>query len=147
MNLKLFLISTLKRLLILLGENPSIIPLDKRTKQANVSMSASGTISINGKRFKGKNVTIINNEVYIDNVKQNVYEQQIKIVIEGNCEVVETQSGDVVIQGRSHTITTSNGNVNAFMVSGDITTVNGNVTCKDVSGSVKTVNGSIQHNS
>lgn len=107
-------------------------------------------ININGKSYKGNNVTISNGEVWIDGkladdinkdekiinitISANIQKLDIdncnKLEINGNCKDVTSKNGDIKINGS---------------VDGNVNSKNGNIVCGKVSGDVETKNGNIVH--
>lgn len=114
-------------------------------KQVTMQMASSGSVSINGRSYHGKNISIVNGDVTVDGVKQGpslVGEQPIKIEVHGDIVKLETTNGDVTAKnvGQAKTV---NGDIQCTEVTGDIVTVNGEVTCRDVAGDVTTEGGDI----
>jgi len=144
---KKLLISILSSWLNQLGHH-SHTTHSSNNKRCNIIKASSGTINVNGQSFTGKSVSIIGNDVYIDNVKQvdNISTSKIQISIEGNCELSQTTSGNIQISGKCHTVSTTSGDVNCVFVSGDINTISGDVNCKEVMGNIKTVSGDVTRN-
>ena len=105
-------------------------------------------VTVNGKTYKGNNVSISNNKVYIDGKLENQEDEKvINVVVNGNintltidycdnlemvgdCGIVASKNGDVVIKGN---------------VANDVTSKNGNIVCGNVGGNVETKNGNIVH--
>jgi hypothetical protein len=103
-------------------------------------------ISINGKTFKGENISISNGNIVINGKKVDVEDQkeiniQIKgdidklsvdhcnrLTVEGNANNIQTQSGDVEISGD---------------VSGNVSTMSGDVVSDKIGGNVSTMSGDI----
>lgn len=144
MYLKAAFIKMLSRWIEILSGTNNITSVS--AKNGNIVSCSAGKITINNQVFKGKSVSIIDNEIFIDGVRQSQSKQPtpvINITIERDCESVNLQSGDVVVKGKCHTIKTASGNVQAYQVGGDITTVSGNISCHDVCGNAKTVSGNI----
>jgi hypothetical protein len=90
-----------------------------------------GTVTINGTTYTGNSVSINDNGIVIDgNIVSNLSSLGINISvrIDGNCDSVNTTSGDISINGE---------------VTGNVSTVSGDVKCNNISGSVRTVSGDI----
>lgn len=123
------------------------------------------TIIINGNRYTGNSVSVINNKVFIDGVDQTPNAKQITIGIEGNIENLTvdyadsiTVTGDVgrVKSGSGNVtcrnvgtdgVTTGSGNVEVGnSVLGDVKTGSGNVKSNTIAGSAKTMSGNIKYN-
>ena len=104
-------------------------------------------ITINGKTYKGNNIVVSGDCVYIDGKKMegdDSKEININVVgdlgsikvdncnkleVRGNCSSVESKNGDVIVGG---------------YVSGDVVSKNGNISCGNVAGNVETKNGNIK---
>ena len=105
-------------------------------------------ISINGKTYKGNNVSVINGQVYIDGVKKVASEEKvINITIEGDINELKVDVCDKLeVTGNCHTVNSTNGNIQVKgNVSGDVTNKNGNIICKEVGGDATTKNGNVIH--
>lgn len=106
----------------------------------------SDSVQINGKTYKGKNVSIVNGEVFVDGKIQSEFTTQknIRIQISGNVHTVESQSGDVEISGGvSGDVSSASGDIKCGAVGGSVQTASGDVKCGDVRGNVKTLSGDI----
>ena len=105
----------------------------------------SGHVVVNGKRYQGRNVTIINGRVTIDGVTQDgELTGDINVVVNGDVDSIENECGSVTAQNVG-SINTQSGDVRCGDVSGSIQTMSGDVTCKAVKGSVRTMSGDIRH--
>ena len=117
--------------------------------QINTSFGSSTTI--NGKTYKGKNIQVNNGKVIIDGVvqkadgKDEILTGDITIVVNGNCDSVESDSGDIVINGDAKAVSSSNGDITISKdVKGNVSTSNGDVDVKgQIAGNVTTSNGDI----
>lgn len=120
------------------------------------------TLNINGKIFKGNNVSICNGRVEIDGVDVTPEQKQITISVEGNvdrlevdtcnklniagaCGTVRSGSGDVKCGDVTGGVQTGSGDVQCQDVHGNVTTSSGDVSAGMVSGNVRTSSGDIQH--
>lgn len=115
---------------------------------ASVNLKGTYVMTINGKPYAGNNVTIVNDEVYIDDVKQDAIESKvINITINGNADNVSTVSGDIVIKGNAgNTVTSTSGDIEIYGdVEGSVNTISGDVEAKIISGSVSSISGNIKH--
>lgn len=104
-------------------------------------------VTVNGQTYEGNNVSVRNNEVWVDGKKVGTENhKQISIVVQGDGAKVEVDSCDSVrIEGNAQGIITTNGNINVVgSVMGNVNTVNGNVSCSSIGGHVTTVNGDIK---
>ena len=108
-------------------------------------------VTINGKNYKGKNVSIINNKVYIDGKEATIEDndsKEIKISIEGDIHTLDVDyCEEINISGSCAFATSKNGN---FIINGEVRgnveSKNGNIICKGVLGDVNTKNGNIIQN-
>lgn len=91
----------------------------------SIRSSNNSNITINGQSYNGKEAEL---RMFVDGKEQaGSFTGSIKIEIYGDCEEVETMSGDVQVNGNS----------------GRVKTMSGNVRCKNVSGNVQTMSGDI----
>lgn len=108
-------------------------------KIASVAMTSglgsSSSVMINGKIYRGNNsVEVTDQGVYVDGKLVGSEDTrgrslEVKIVVEGDTESVETASGPVTVHGN---------------VKGSVKTMSGGVTCGNVTGSVSTMSGSVR---
>lgn len=116
-----------------------------------ITGNQSGTCTINGKTFKGNNISIIDGVVYIDGKiadKSNAsLNTTIIVKITGNVDSISTASGDVEVTGHAGKISTGSGNVSTGGdCAGTISTGSGNVDINgQVYGSVKTGSGNVRY--
>ena len=109
----------------------------------NLSMK-NGRIVVDGREFRGNNVTISDGKVVVDGVLQSgELTGDINIVVHGDIEKLQNTSGDVTAKNVG-SIKTTSGDIKCEEVGGSISTVSGDVSCGDISGSVKTVSGDIE---
>jgi hypothetical protein len=107
--------------------------------------SKLGNVSINGKNYQGKNITITDSSVIIDGVVQgDRLIGPINIEVNGGVNKLDTASGDVTVNGTCGSINTASGNVSCGDVLCDINTASGDVSCRDVGGNVTTVSGDLK---
>lgn len=91
-----------------------------------------GSVTINGVRYEGNNISINQHGVTIDgdlcagtSVGNNVH---LTVVVEGDCDKVQTMSGDVTVHGNvGHSVETMSGDVTAQSISGPVKTMSGDV--------------------
>ena len=107
-------------------------------------------VKINGKTYKGNNVSMINNKIFIDGKEVTDTDDDSKVInikIEGNIETLNIDTCDKLdVIGECGIINSKNGNVVINgNVSGDVTNKNGNIVCGNVSGDVDNKNGNIKH--
>lgn len=109
-------------------------------------MKGNGRIVIDGREFRGKNLSIVGNKVIVDGVEQDgELVGDVKIDIHGDVDRIDAGIGSVTVSGNCGTISTMSGNVECGNVSGMVKTMSGDVTCGDVSGGVSTMSGNIRH--
>lgn len=106
-------------------------------------------ININGMSFSGQNISIKNNQIYIDGKRiDEQFEEQktFNITVDSPVSKLEVDNAESIeIKGDVGTVKSTNGNVNiSGTVSGDVKTVNGNVKAASIEGDVRTVNGNIR---
>lgn len=93
----------------------------------NISTNGS-TVTIDGKTFSGRSISISGNKVIIDGVEQGgELVGNITVTVNGGCNSVKTQSGDVNVQGDVTTVSTMSGDVTAKSVTSSISTMSGDV--------------------
>jgi hypothetical protein len=107
-------------------------------------------VTINGKTYKGNNVSMINNKVFIDGKEVTGDDSDSKVInikIEGNIETLSIDSCDKLdVIGDCGVVNSKNGNISiSGNVNGDVTNKNGNISCGNVSGDVDNKNGNISH--
>ena len=103
----------------------------------------SGRIVIDGREFKGKNVSIVGGKVTVDGMIQDgELTGDINVVIHGDVELLNNTSGSVTANNVGNLQTVS-GDVNCKDVSGSIKTVSGDVDCGKVGGKINTVSGDV----
>jgi hypothetical protein len=110
------------------------------------NLSEGSTCTINGKTYKGKNITITNNQVIVDGKVQDGSDitGDIKVEVHGDVGSISTTSGDVTARNVGE-INTSSGDVECGDVSGSIMTSSGDVECGAIGGNVRTSSGDIKH--
>ncbi|XGU46189.1 hypothetical protein ACEXAJ_07495 [Fusobacterium necrophorum subsp. funduliforme] len=108
-------------------------------------------IIINGKNYgniAGKNVSISNDNVFIDGKKikgEYTEDKHIQIFIDGDIRNLEVDCCEkITVNGNVFDIENTNGNIECKDVSGNIKNVNGDITANNVKGSCSTVNGDIK---
>lgn len=128
-----------------------------------VSLSAGGSITIDGKTFKGHDIHIEGNRVIVDGVEQEgTLVGDINVTVQGNCEFVKNIRGSITVEGQAGrienvhgaincakgavgSVKTTNGAINCGDVKGDVESTHGAVTCGKISGSVRTTFGNINN--
>ena len=121
------------------------------SNKTQITGNQSGTCIINGKTYKGNNISIINGVIYIDGKiadKSNAsLNTTIIVKITGNVDSISTVSGDVEVTVHAGKISTGSGNVSTGGdCAGTISTGSGNVDINgQVYGSVKTGSGNVRY--
>lgn len=107
-------------------------------------IQAGGRIVIDGREFKGNNISINGDKVIVDGVEQSgSLINDISIQIYGNVETLSTSSGDVYVDGNINKLSTTSGDVTAQDV-GSISTTSGDIeVLGNITGNVRTVSGDI----
>lgn len=102
-----------------------------KTNNSNNNSNNSGNI-INGKRYRGNNITMNNGRVIIDGVDVTG-DDSVRVHIE-----------TIIFEGNVNTINVGSSNVNVLgMVCGNVKTASGDVTCGDVMSGVSTMSGDV----
>lgn len=108
--------------------------------------NGSASITIDGRSFSGRNISISGNKVIIDGVVQGgELVGDVNVVVNGDVDAVENTNGKVEVTGSVGQVKTTNGDIRCGDVKGDVTTSNGTVQCGVVHGQVRTTNGNISH--
>lgn len=97
----------------------------------------SGNGTVNGKTYRGQNVSIINDEVFVDGQRVEGSDEGriVRVVIEGDVSLVECDAS-VEVRGNVEGDVRAGGSVNCKAVGGDVHATS-NVNCKAVVGSVR----------
>ena len=105
-------------------------------------------ITVNGKTYKGNNISISNGVVVIDGKRYDDKDaKNINISVVGNLESLDVDSCEMImITGDVGTVETVNGNVKCGNVNGNVKTTNGNIKAGDIHGKATTSNGNIKRN-
>lgn len=129
--------------------NTNVISVNNTTQ---IIGNRSGEYVVNGKTFKGNNISVINGVVYIDGKvvdKSNVgTNNPIIINIKGNVNTITTTSGTVTVtEGCARNIKTTSGDINVWDggVSEEVSSVSGNVTVYGHANNVSTISGNIKY--
>lgn len=127
-----------------------VAPEPKKT----TTKSSFTKTTVNGRTITltGRNVVINDGELWVDGVKvEDDTDDDRKVVyrdviVEGNCDSVQTDSGNVSVRVDSGSINTLSGDVTVHGdVDGNVKTMSGDVECGSVSGSVGTMSGDVSH--
>ena len=106
----------------------------------------NNTISINGKTYKGNDLSISGGKVYIDGKLQHEEDKiDINITVNGNLDTLEVDAcNTITVKQNCKVVTCKNGNVIIHgNVEGDVTNKNGNIKCKNILGDANTNIGNI----
>ena len=109
-------------------------------------MGSKGTVTINGKTYKGNNISIQGDKVTIDGIVQegSSLVGSILVKVEGDVESIDTLTGGVVVSGNVGTVQTTSGDVECGMVHGNVRSTSGDVTVMGgISGNVDTNSGDV----
>lgn len=110
----------------------------------NIQMN-NGSVTIDGKSFKGNSVVVTNGKVIVDGVTQDgELTGDINVTVHGDVQVLENQSGNVTANNVGE-VNTGSGDVTCKDVQGSVRTGSGDVVCGNVGGSVRTGSGDVSH--
>lgn len=105
----------------------------------------NGRIVIDGREFRGNNVTITNGRVTVDGVRQDgELVGDVNITVHGDVERLENAAGTVKANNVG-SVHTQSGDVECGNVSGSVQTMSGDVDCGSIGGSVSTMSGDVKH--
>ena len=108
-----------------------------------VKKSTDGSVSINGKTYPGRSISITPDGLFVDGeLQEDVFNGPINVVVHGDVDILENTAGSVEAQNVG-TIKTVSASVRCSKVSGAVTTVSGDVHCSGDIRSVSTLNGDI----
>ena len=123
--------------------------IDVAGRRASIKVKSGSTCVINGVEFSGRDITVQGNQVFVDGKPVEVEQQkQITITINGDCDSVETTSGDVTVSGVSGSVKTMSGDVDVVDsgITGSVKTMSSDVTANGtIGGNVSTMSGDIRH--
>jgi len=106
--------------------------------------TGGSSITIGGRTFTGRSVSIIGDKVVIDGIQQEgALVGPISVTVNGNADSVETGSGKVEVIGYAGRVKTMSGDVHCGDVQGDVGTMSGDITCGAIAGTAKTMSGDI----
>jgi hypothetical protein len=106
--------------------------------------TGGSSVTIDGRTFTGKSISINGDKVVIDGVEQaGSLVGPVSVTVNGNADSVETTSGKVEVTGTVGRVKTMSGAVRCGDVRGDVGTMSGDVTCGSVAGNAKTMSGDI----
>lgn len=105
------------------------------------------TISVNGKTYTGRNVSMVGNKVFIDGKEADVDQESkvINIVVTGDIDSLKVEHCKTIsIKGDVGSLSSVSGDVECGDVTGSVSTVSGDVrVAGQVAGGVSTVSGDI----
>ena len=101
-------------------------------------------VVINDISYSGRNVNIVNGKVVVDGEEQNELIGDVTIIIQGDCDELETAIGDITVEGSVGSIATQTGDVTCGDVDGDVNTMSGDVRCSAVTGKISTMSGDVR---
>lgn len=124
--------------------------IDFSGRRAKIRVKSGPTCTVNGVEVSGQNITIEGNQVFVDGKPVEVEQQkQITITINGDCDSVETTSGDVTVSGVAGSVKTMSGDVDVVGssgIKGSVKTMSGDVSANGtIGGNVSTMSGDIRH--
>ena len=109
-----------------------------------INLKGNGNVNIDGRKFTGRSVTIVNDKVVVDGVEQDgQLIGPVSVTVNGDADVVDNPTGTVTVTGAVGTIKTMSGDVHCKDVSGSVSTMSGDVTCGSIGGSASTMSGDI----
>lgn len=112
-------------------------------KLAQLFFKQKSKVVINGKSYTGNNVTVNNDQVFIDGQLVSSSQPAITIEVTGDVEKLETTSGNVTVNGDAGEVKTVSGGVRCGHVMGNATSTSGNIRCHYVNGNIHTVSGDV----
>ncbi len=123
--------------------------MDFSGRRASIKVKSGSTCVINGVEVSGRDITVQGNQVFVDGKPIEVEQQkQITITINGDCDSVETTSGDVTVSGVAGSVKTMSGDVDVVDsgITGSVKTMSGDVSANGtIGGNVSTMSGDIRH--
>ena len=114
------------------------------------------TVNINGRKYTapdGVSISVINNKVYFDGKLAEDFndwkEKKIEIIVEGNCKVLNADTGNITINGNVEgDVTADAGNIIVKNnIQGNVTSDCGNISAHHIFGNVSTDCGNINGSS
>lgn len=102
-------------------------------------------INIDGKEFRGNNVSITNGKVTVDGVVQDgELVGDVNITVHGDVERLENNAG-IVKANSVGSVRTQSGDVECGNVTGSVQTMSGDIGCGSIGGSVSTMSGDVKN--
>ncbi len=100
---------------------------------------------MNGVDIVGRSVTVVNGQVFVDDVDVTPDAKNITIEITGDVENLNVDTcRQVTINGNAQTVETAAGDDRCHDVNGPVETISGDIKCGNVQGNVKTVSGDVE---
>ncbi len=110
-----------------------------------LKIKSNSRVTIDGKTFTGRSVSIVNGKVTVDGqVQAGELIDEVNIVVHGDVQSLENSVGTVTAQN-VNSIQTQAGDVKCADVAGSVSTVSGNVVCGRIGGSTSIMSGDISH--
>ena len=103
-------------------------------------------IKINNKTFRGNNITITDNKVMIDGKDVTPDAKTINIVVEDSIQSIKADVCETItVYGNCNKVDTMSGDVECRDVTGNVKTMSGDVDAHSIGGSVQTMSGDIKY--
>jgi len=104
-----------------------------------------GRVTIDGRDFEGRNITINGDKVVVDGeVQDGSLVGPVYVTVQGDAESVETTSGNVRVDGSCREVKSSSGDIICHDVAGDVRTMSGDVEVSgSIGGSASTMSGDV----
>lgn len=112
-----------------------------------INLTGKSSVTIDGKSFVGRSITINGDKVFVDGVQQEgSLIGDVNVTIAGNVETIELSSGKVEVQGSAGSVHTQSGDVVCGNIAGSASTMSGDIHCGNISGNASTMSGDIYRN-
>lgn len=109
----------------------------------NIS-GASGTISVNGTTYRGRNINIENGVVTVDGVRQgDKHAGDIVVNVTGDVASLSSVSGDINVTGNVTALKTVSGDARVSGVTGSVSSTSGDIIAAFIEGDATSVSGDI----
>lgn len=110
----------------------------------SVKITGSSSVTIDGRTFSGRSISISGDKVVVDGVEQSgTLVGSITVTVNGNADYVSSSSGDIRVSGECGTVSSTSGDIQCGNVTGSVSTVSGDINAGSIAGSAKTVSGDI----
>lgn len=120
--------------------------MEALNKMCSLKIVTKGSsVSINGVPYSGHNVSIYGDKIVIDGKEvDSITSKTITVTVNGDCESVETASGDISVEGSVHGgVETVSGDIKCGDIMGQASTVSGDISCRVLNGNASTLSGDI----